>query len=181
MRKRCITNRLFVVFGCSLIFVMIISMTSCNTSSNEKTTSVVNTAVPTELPSPTPKTLGFSIDRDKIDFVAIHISSYPENGFHGNGARIYDKEGIDAAIQILNSMEGYPKDKSYKYYGGDSPNAMVNFFDKKYDVIEVVNICFDQKLNEFVCRCQGRIYQIDPSEIDKLYEICEKYKKDNLD
>ncbi len=170
-----ITKSIWIV----LIFIMVVTMSSCSTSPNKEDTGVVPTTVPTESPSPPPKTLEFSIDRDRIDFVVIYITSNnSDNGFHGNSARIYDKEGIDATIQVLNSMEVYPKDESYKYYGGDSPSAMVNFFDKQSEPIELINICFDQKLNEIVLRYNENIYQISSNEIDKLYEICELYNND---
>lgn len=62
---------------------MIITMTSCGSSSNRKATGVVNTTVPTESSLPTPKILGFSIERDGIDFVVIFINSNSGNSFHG--------------------------------------------------------------------------------------------------
>lgn len=161
-----------------LIFIMIVTMTSCNTTSNKKATDVVNTTVPTELSSPSPKTLGFSIERDKIDFVVIFINSDLGNDFHVNRARIYDKKGIDATIQILNSMEVYPKDESYKYYGGDSPDVMINFFDKQGDAIELLNIRLDLTLNEYILSCQKNVYKINSTEIDKIQEICELYGND---
>lgn len=74
-------------------------------------------------------------------------------------------------------MEVYPKDESYQYYGGDTPYAMINFFDKQGEIFERINICLDLKLNELVFRYHGNIYKINFSEIDKLCEICELYDK----
>ncbi len=160
-------------------FILMFTMTSCDTSSNEKTTDVINT-VPTNLSSPLPKSLEFSIEKDRIDFVAIVINSNPENGFYGNCAKIYDNEGIKATIQALKNMDVYPKDKSYQYYGGDTPYTMINFFDKQGKVIESVNICLDLKLNELVFRYYENVYQINSFEIDKLYEICELYDNNKM-
>lgn len=72
-------------------------------------------------------------------------------------------------------MEVYPKDKSYKYYGGDSPAVMINFFDEKGDAIESLNICLDLTLNEYVLSFRKNIYKINSFEIDKTHEICGLY------
>lgn len=95
------------------------------------------------------------------------------NSSHGNRVRIYDKDGIDAMIQILNSMEVYPEDESYKYYGEDSLAMMINFFDEKGDAIELLNICLDLTLNEYVLSFHKNIYKFNSFEIDKIHEICE--------
>lgn len=83
------------------------------------------------------KSLGFSAEKDRIDFVAIIIPSNSDNGFHR--AQIHDNEGIEATIQALKNMEVYPKDESYQYYGGDTPYAKINFseIDKLCEICEL--------------------------------------------
>lgn len=162
-----------------LIFILMLTMTSCDTSLDKKTTDPVSTA-PVDLSSPPPKSLGFSIEKNRIDFVAIVINSNPANGFYGNRAKIFDNEGIEATIQALKNMEVYPKDESYQYDGGDTPYTMINFFDKQGEVIESVNICLDLKLNELVFRYNENVYQISSLEIDKLYEICDLYDNSKM-
>lgn len=168
-----------------LVFIVIITMTSCSDSSEKKTAGVAATAVPTVLPAPPSNTLDFSVEKDRIDFVAIVINSHSGNGYKGNRARIHDKRGMDATIQMLNSIEVCPKEESYKYYGGDSPEVMINFFDEKDDVVERLNIYLDLKLNEYVLRFRENNYKINSSEIDKIHEFCElyddTYRKDRPD
>lgn len=162
-----------------LVFILMLTMTSCDTSLDKKITDEVSTA-PMDLYSSSPRSLEFYIEKDKIDFVAIVINSNSENGFYGNRAKIYDNEGIEATIQALKNMDIYPKDESYQYYGGDTPYAMINFFDKQGAVIESVNICLDLKLNELVFRYHENVYKISSLEIEKLYEICELYDNNKM-
>ena len=154
-----------------LVLVTVICLAGCGNNVKIETEPTTDITV---VSTPETNKSSLCIELGGIESIDIRIFFMPDesSGAYRATVKITDSSDIEDSIRSINDIKVKRMNKSYEYFGGDSPLAWIILCGKSGK--EINRITFHEGRSIFY---NGRYYKIGKSEYCKVRDLYKKYKK----